>query len=189
MVGRAFCPRKTSGSPPPSQAVTTDASHSGWGASWGNRQLSGSWSVSVNERDHINVLELRAIFLALSEWAPVLRGVTVAIHCDNKTAVSYILKEGGTRSHSLMMWARCLLTLVDRWGIQLRPAYLPGMANLEADALSRGKKVEEWSILPGIAKTLFRVWGRPRVDLFASHLNAVVPSYFSISKGDFRAIG
>lgn len=66
------------------------------------------------------MLELRAIFLALRQWAPLLHGLTVAIHCDNRTAVAYFLKEGGTKSHPLMEWSRRLLTIADKWGIHLR---------------------------------------------------------------------
>lgn len=105
----------------------------------------------VNENAHINMLELSAVFVAVKHWAHQFRGQTVAVHCDNRTAISYILKEGGTKSISLMGWAKWLLSLVDRWGIVLRPAYLPGMANLKADPLSRGKRVEEWAILSFIA--------------------------------------
>lgn len=79
-----------------------------------------------------------------------LQGSTVAIHCNNKTAVTYTIWEGGTKSRSLMKWTRKLWCLTDKWCILLRPAYLPGMANLEADALSRGKRVQEWALLPHI---------------------------------------
>lgn len=47
----------------PSVAITTDASRSGWGASWGANHLAGCWPQLVC--DHINVLELRAIWEAL----------------------------------------------------------------------------------------------------------------------------
>lgn len=81
-------------SPPlPSLAIATDASRTGRGASWGEHQLAGTWD--SRESDHINVLELRAVFIALQQWAPRFRGHTVAIHCDNRMAMSCILKEGG----------------------------------------------------------------------------------------------
>lgn len=59
----------------------------------------------------------------------------------------YILKEGGTKSKKLWLEASRLLHMCDRWDMTLRPAYLPGLMNVEADALSRGKQVEEWAIL------------------------------------------
>ena len=48
----------------PNTAVTTDASLEGWGAHSDNVEAGGRWLVEECN-DHINVLELRAIFLAL----------------------------------------------------------------------------------------------------------------------------
>lgn len=42
-----------------------------------------------------------------------------------------------------------------------------GMINVEADALSRGKVVQEWALQQDLAQVLFRIWGLPEVDLFA----------------------
>lgn len=145
-------------SPPlPALAISTDALHSGWGVAWGRDNISGLWP--FKESDHINVLELQAVFLAVKHWAHRFRGLTVAVHCNNCTAVSYILKEGSTGSHKLMLWAKRLLLLADHWQISLHPAYLSGVANLEADALSRGKVLEEWEILPSIVGQIFQRWG------------------------------
>ena len=48
----------------PNTTVTTDASLEGWGAHSQNVEAGGRWRVE-DGNDHINVLELRAIFLAL----------------------------------------------------------------------------------------------------------------------------
>ena len=37
----------------------------------------------------------------------------------------------------------------------------------------------EWHLLPLVAQHLFKVRGRPQVDLFASHLNRQFPCWFS----------
>lgn len=97
--------------PTPSEFVTTDASKAGWGATWGNHTVSGSWHQETPA--HINWLELRAIFFAFKEWAPLLRGKTVAVQSDNKTAVAYIMREGGTRSRCLMDLTHNLLQFLD----------------------------------------------------------------------------
>lgn len=83
----------------------------------GGNHISGFWRPT--ESDHINVLELHAVFLAIKDWAHHLRGLTVAVHCDNPTAVLYILKEGGTHSRKLMLWAKRLFLLADHWQISL----------------------------------------------------------------------
>lgn len=160
----------------PSTMVSTDASCRGWGATWGHHSVSGLWYPGGS--DHINILELRAILLAIKHWAPQLRGYMVSIHTVNRTAISYILREGGTRSPKLMSLTRELSLFSDKWNIVLRPCYLPGIANAEADALSWNKQIVEWCLLPDIAANLFRRWGRPEIDLFASANNVLLPASF-----------
>lgn len=134
--------------PLPSVFITTDASKQG-GAVWDHRSVSGSWDISQSH--HINWLELQAIFLALKHWALHLHSKVVAIQSNNCTVVSYIRKRGRTRSRDLMTLTWHLLALADRWGITLRPSYIPGLLNVEADALSRGKKSQGWHLLPWMA--------------------------------------
>lgn len=50
---------------------------------------------------------------------------------------------------------RQLLSLIDRWGIVLRPSYFPLVANVEIDALSQQKVVVEWSLCPDVGLDLF----------------------------------
>ena len=78
----------------------TDSSKSGWGAHVGDQTVSGLWS-EQEARLHINWLELEAIRLALLHFQHLVEHKHVLIMCDNKTAVAYLNKEGGTRSHSL----------------------------------------------------------------------------------------
>lgn len=164
-----------------------DASRSGWGATWGSLRLSGRWS---SERTwHINALELQAILLALSRWAPLLRGRVISVHSDNKTVAAYLLKEGGMKSARLMAITPSLLAIVDRWGIIILPCYVLGIANVEADALSSENQEATWCILPEVAHQLFRAIAHPEVDLFAAADNVVVPRFFSIHRSDSKAIG
>ncbi len=53
--------------------VTTDASMTGWGAVFEARPTSGDWTGEFLSW-HINCLELRAVFLSLMYFLPVLRG-------------------------------------------------------------------------------------------------------------------
>ena len=95
--------RSTSGSPTASPGTHpvltlfffTDASLTGWGASWQTRHLSGQWSPQEYSQ-HINWLELEAIRLAIFQWCNQI----VRVYCDNSTAVAYICKQGGTHSIS-----------------------------------------------------------------------------------------
>ena len=75
--------------------------HSGVGRPHGDSQISGTWTLQDFEL-HINCLELKAVGAALHHWAPVLQGHQVSIATDNSTVVSYINKQGGTHSHTLL---------------------------------------------------------------------------------------
>ena len=79
--------------------IFTDASNQGWGAHLENMTVSGSW-INQEKTLHINVLELKAVFLALKSFQNkrILRAT------DNATVVSYLNKQGGTHS-----WDMCLL--------------------------------------------------------------------------------
>ena len=69
----------------------------------------------------------------------------------------------------------------------LTPAYLPGIANLGADA--RGKKTSEWFINPIVTRRMFRRFGHPQIDLFASNRSAQVETYFSLDRRDKLSTG
>ena len=123
--------------PPTTLSMTTDASASGWGATLDHRSASGKWTVKEAEL-HINHLELLAVMKAVQAFVLRLRNKGVTVHLDNVTAASYFLKEGGTRSARLNEPTRDILSYCSRHRVILVPAFLPGIANLGADALSRG---------------------------------------------------
>ena len=75
--------------------IFTDASTQGWGAHMGDSQISGVWTHSESKL-HINVLELKAVILALQHWVTVLQGHYDIVATDKNTVV------GGTHSHPLL---------------------------------------------------------------------------------------
>jgi len=141
----------------------TDASNSGWGAQLGSHSSLGLWSSTLQSR-HINILELQAVLNAVRAFLPSLRSRAVRLMCDNATAIAYIRNEGGTRSFKLTQLAIRLLRLCDRWGITLVPVHLPGIRNVQADALSRlGQSLPtEWTILPERLQPVFFPCGEHR---------------------------
>ncbi len=58
--------------------VTTDASMTGWGAVFEGRPASGEWTGEFLSW-HINCLELRAVFLTLMYFHPVLGGHRIIV--------------------------------------------------------------------------------------------------------------
>ena len=57
-----------------------------------------------------------------------LSGATVAVFCDNVTAVAYLRKEGGTRSPALNTIAQEILRWAESLQIRLAPQFIPGSA-------------------------------------------------------------
>lgn len=157
----------------------TDASTKGWGAHLEGQTAQGSWS--EQEQDlHINILEMRAIKLALLAFnIPQKHNILVAT--DNTTVVSYVNKQGGTRSLSLWRETQDLIDLVIRNMWILKARHIPGKLNVIADQLSREGQTlpTEWSLHPDIVKWIFQEMGTPLVDLFATKYNHKLPLYVS----------
>ena len=116
--------------------IFTDASKEGWGAHLNERTARGLWSVPESKQ-HINYLELKAVFLALIEFRELCTDNIVLVATDNTTVVSYINKEGGTRSGPLCARLWRILTWCTRHQVTLRARHIPGRLNLVADKLSR----------------------------------------------------
>ncbi len=79
-----------------------------WGAVFEGRPASGEWKEEFLSW-HINCLELRAVFLALKYFLPVLGGYHIIVRTDNMAVVSHINRQGGSRSRTLDRLARRLL--------------------------------------------------------------------------------
>nr|XP_061802709.1 uncharacterized protein LOC133593969 [Nerophis lumbriciformis] len=164
------------------EVVTTDASRLGWGAVWQRRAARGSWSLR-DHAVHINVLELRALHLALRHFYPFLRGRHVLVRSDNAAAVYHINHQGGTRSAHLLEASRRLLVWAAPRLASLRAAYLPGQLNRLADSLSRRRLPPgEWRLHPEVVRAIWGVFGQAEVDLFASRESAHCPLWFSLGE-------
>ena len=131
---------------------------------------------------HINLLEMKALFLALQAFQEDVAGHHVTAMCDNSTVVAYVNKQGGTVSRPLCLLTSRLLRWTESFDVHLEARYLPGESNVLADVLSRRGQVvgTEWSLHPQVARALLRTWGNPSIDLFATCLNAKLPLYCSL---------
>ena len=100
---------------------------------------------------------------------------------DSTTIVAYDNKQRGTISSSLYLLARQVLMWAEEHSASLVARYIPGSRNVVADQLShRGQVIViEWSLHPQVTKDMFRLWGAPVVDLFASALNHKLLVYCS----------
>ena len=114
----------------------TDASNEGWGAHLGDYMAKGVWLESESAL-HINLLELKAVLLALKRFERLCCNQIVLVCTDNTTVVSYINKEGGMKSGSLSALLWRLMLWCNQRQIVLRARHIPGHLNVIADKLSR----------------------------------------------------
>ena len=160
--------------------VSTDASLHGWGAVWEGRTVRGVWGPHWRDQ-HINLLELRAVHLALVELLPFIRGRHVLVRSDNSSTVYHINHQGGTRSLRCLQETRRLLLWAFPRLASLRALFIPGVENLAADLLSRtGPLPGEWRLHPQVVTLLWCQFGRAQADLFASTETAHCKLWFSL---------
>ena len=151
----------------------SDASDVGWGAHLGSLTASGLWDQEQAALS-INARELLAVREGLLHFLPSLTGMAVSIFCNNSTAVSYLRKEGGTRSPFLNTLAQEILRWAESHSIWLLPQFIPGSLNVLADSLSRPHQLPhtEWSLHPEVFRSLSRLWP-VQIDLFATFANVL----------------
>ena len=160
----------------PDVVLFTDASYDGWGAHIGDLVAGGRWN--VDELDyHINVLELKAILLALKSFCKE-RAQHVKIMTDNTTALAYVKHMGGVRSLACNEVAHEIWTWCEQMDIWLTIAHVPGVENVIADYKSRKFSDNvEWKLNDKLFNQICCHFGLPNIDLFASRLNAKLPIY------------
>jgi hypothetical protein len=173
----------------PDHLLYTDASMAGWGAHVADLRAQGLWS--QQERSwHINALELEALWRGLQVFRSKLRKSHVVAMTDNTTVVAQIKNQGGTVSRNLTQQTTELLNWTQRQQITLTARHIPGHLNVIADSLSRSSQLlpGEWSLNPNVCRRLWKIWGRPNIDLFALSTNNKLPLYVS-PVADEQAIG
>ena len=157
----------------------SDALDVGWGAHLGSLTASGLWDQDQAALS-INARELLAVQKGLLHFQPSLVGKAVSIFCDNSTAVSYLCKEGGTRSPFLNSLTQEILCWAESHSIRLLPQFIPGSLNVLADSLSRPHQLPhtEWSLHPEVFHSISRLWP-VQIDLFATSANRQCSVFFS----------
>ena len=166
-------------SPKVDLVIATDASELGWGATDGKKPTGGRWG--INENSHINLLELKAIHLALCSYIKSPNKLQhVQVQSDSTVAISYVNNMGGKiftlDKLSGIIWNYCISQ-----NIWLSAVHIPGKCNKVADKMSREFDVNtEWSLSSTIFQTIkSKFQFSPEIDLFASRLNYKVDKYVS----------
>ena len=132
---------------------------------------------------HINVLELKAIKLALLTFTKFRKINHLHLQIDNMTALSYLLKMGGgggTHSMQLLALAKEIWDYLLSRQITITAEYIPSHLNVIADRESREiQDRSEWKLSPVIFQRVCRVLGTPDIDLFTSRTSHQVPAYMA----------
>ena len=143
------------------------ASMLGWGAvCQGSR--TGLWS-QMERKNHINYLELLAAMFAVRAFAKDRRNIHIHLRMDNRTAVFYINRMGGTRSPilsklAIQLWQWCL-----ERNLSITAEHLPGVDSCVADGLIQS--IAEWQLHQPIFQQILTTLGKCSIDLFATRLN------------------
>jgi len=162
----------------PKHVIQTDSSTQGWGYSFNDQTGGGRWS-KQESKSHINVLELKAILLAIKTLKDEIKKSHVKILSDSSTAVCYVTNMGGCKSLECDVVAKEIWNFCIDNGIWLSIAHIPGIANA-ADKPSREFNDKlEWELNRDIFLKICKTWGEPSIDLFASRLNHKISNYCS----------
>ena len=153
----------------------TDASNEGWGAHLEQASTKGLWS-DREKRLHINILELKAVSLALQKFKDQCQNQTVLVATENSIIVAYINEQGGTNLAEMCALLWKIMTWCHHYQIALKARHILGCLNVMAD-LSRSNQVQstEWSMHLQVFKQICHKWFTPHVNLFATRLNHKVP--------------
>ena len=131
---------------PPNLLIQSDASLQGWGAVCKGTRTGGHWSAEERHQ-HINNLELQAGAFAVQTFTKGMGNIQVLLQMDNRSAVTYINKMGGTHSLTLSLQACNLWCWCLERNIHLSAEYLPGRENSTADQESRElESSAEWML-------------------------------------------
>jgi hypothetical protein len=165
--------------------IYTDASTTGWGAACGNNKTGGLWA-ATERVNHINYLELLAAYFGLMTYANNKRECDILLRVDNTTAISYINRMGGVQYPHLNKITREIWNLCEERKIFIFASYIRSSLNVEADSESRKLNIDtEWELGSQEFARIGHRFGEPRIDLFASRINAKCALYISWKKDPF----
>ena len=172
----------------PDLVMETDASMLGWGAVCDGTRTGGLWS-QAERRNHINYLELLAATFAVKAFTKDRNHLHILLRMDNRTAVCYVNRMGGTHSPlmsrlAIQLWQWCL-----EKNLSLSAVHLPGASNCVVDEESRTiQSSAEWHLDQRIFCKIVKELGECNVDLFATRLNTQLKQFVSW-RPDPNAVG
>lgn len=165
--------------------IFTDASTTGWGVACGSDKSGGHWT-TTERANHINYLELLAIYFGLKSIANEKRHCDILLRVDNTTAISYVNRMGGVQYPHLNKISSKIWKWCEEKRIFIFASYIPSSQNIIADAESRKLNIDtEWELGSKEFTKIVCSFNVPDIDLFATRVNAKCPVYISWKKDPF----
>ena len=162
----------------------SDTSDVGWGAHLGDRVVSGLWDQSEALLPVI-ARELLAVRHGLLHFQSFLLGTTVAVFCDNVTAVAYLRKDGAPGLLLSTPLRRRSSVGRNLFRFDWPHSLFRGSA-MFSRTLSSVLPSSEWSLNMDVFRSLTRQWP-VMIDLFATSDNHRCSIYFSPYRGPLLA--
>jgi ribonuclease HI len=122
-----------------------DASLYGWGSVCSDISIGSRWTED-EAKNHINYLELLAVFLALKSFCKFLTHKHVQIKSDNSCAVSFINNMGGCQSLKCDSIANAIWQWSIKKNIWLSATHIPGKHNIADYSSLVFKENIEWKL-------------------------------------------
>ena len=92
--------------------------------------------VPINHIRNINILELLAVYIALTRWSKLLSNSRVLLNGDN-LQVCYMLCKDRSSNAFANTCLKSIFWMCVSYNMYLSPCYIPSSANTQADTLSR----------------------------------------------------
>lgn len=159
--------------------IFTDSSLTGWGVYCEGGRAHGWWS-KQDKDNHINYLELLAVFYGLKCFAKHLNSHNILIRVDNTTALSYINRMGSIKYPKLNQLTKQIWQWCESKDLWIRASYIKSENNTDADKESRVLSPDtEWQLAEYAFNNIVEIFGQPKIDLFASNINKKCIKYVS----------
>ncbi|XP_046602576.1 uncharacterized protein LOC124296587 [Neodiprion lecontei] len=118
--------------------------------------------------------------MALKCFASELYDCEILLRIDNTTAIAYVNRMGGVQYAALHGIAKEIWQWCECRKIWIFASYIASKENVEADRESRIKNIDtEWELSSWAYEKVISEFGKPKLDLFASRINAKCQAYCS----------
>ncbi len=136
--------------------VFTDASTTGWGATFNGLAVSGVWTGPPTALAH-KLTRVAGSTPGPEPSQEALTGQALTGPYGHTVTVAYINQQGGLRFRRMLQLTRHLLLWSQKHLRSLRAIHIPGLLNRAADELSRAALPGEWRLHPQTAQLIERL--------------------------------